>query len=107
MKKRTYKITLCGKTWRIRFKKVAPNINAEFFCDRQLINVSKDLKGEALEETLLHEIIEVILVQKDYRYRNDVRERDFFIFTHSEFANLCEDFYFGIKQLIRLGLLSS
>lgn len=88
-------LKLFGHTWKVKYDKKTGNASFNFATR----TVSIGTKFNEEEETLLHEILEVVLVHNSCRYDSamDGGKEFLFNFTHSEFSNIVKDFYAALK----------
>ena len=94
------KLTICGKVYKIIRKDLG---GGEFCLGDQRIVIGTRWSDEVQFETFIHEIMEVILAEKDFRYSREVDQRTngdyLFSFNHKEFENAMDEFSYVLRQV--------
>ena len=96
------KLIICGNTYQIKYN---PKHNGgSFSCNTQVITIGTRDTKEATFRVLIHEILEIILSERDHRYqlnRTEVENGDYlFSFNHSQYENVAYDLAYVLRQMI-------
>ena len=98
-------ILICGRTYRVKEDKKL--LGGKFFCGEQTIFIGTKDKPhqDELLNIILHEIIEVILTERNLRYRLPYTETEnghyLFNFNHYDFENWITDLACALKPFIK------
>ena len=95
------KIILAGVEYKIKFSK-SEGYGGRFDCGKQVVHIGNKAKPDYRFQVFIHEILEVILTERCYRYAiNDSKDNEHFLFnfTHDDFDNICKDLAFALKDL--------
>jgi hypothetical protein len=97
-------IRICGKLYKIE---IDDNLGSagEFSCSRQIIKIGRKRISEKRQlDTLMHEIIETILVERDARYQLPYTNNDngdyIFNFNHKEWEHIAVDISDILDQIL-------
>jgi len=97
------KILCAGKKYNIIRKENDMGGSAKLM--NQEINIGKEGKDDEQFDTFLHEVAEVILLERNYSYTNtgswDDNGAIKFVFNHKEFQTFISDLAFAIQPLIK------
>lgn len=96
------KLNICGLTFDVDLRKDL--MGSSFDCVKQKITLgAKDLTKEELLDDFVHEVIEVILVERGHRYSSYLDFQDtegtLFIFSHKDYGNVARDISFVLRQI--------
>ena len=94
-------IVICGKTFKIIFDK--KNFGGSFSIQRQEIRIGAYHKPEQAHDILVHEVLEIILVELRCRFiypcGNETENGDMrFMFTHDDFDKVADELAYVLRQ---------
>ena len=95
-------LEICGRTYRVTVDN--KKYGGEFYTVNQTITLGiKSLTRDYIKSMLLHEILEIIFVERDLRFNrpktNPDNEDYLFHFNHRDFVNVIADLHGVLKQL--------
>jgi predicted nucleic acid-binding Zn-ribbon protein len=98
------KLIICGREYKVIKDKNL--LGGRFECGKQTIRIGlKEKHPDQIRDTILHEIIEVILTERNLRYKLNYIEDEnghyLFSFNHNEFENWIIDLGCALKSWIR------
>ena len=95
-------VVISGVTYQV--KKDKKDYGGKFDAGKQTITIGTKGKSDYQFQVFIHETIEAILTEKNYRFQlSDYKDNEHFrfFFTHDEFDNICKDIALALKGIIK------
>jgi hypothetical protein len=97
-----FKTIISGKEYKVKFD---PNFDGgEVDADIGHILIGKPVTE--ILDTLLHEVLEAILIERRHRYQiygDEGNEQFLFNFDHKEYVNICKDLSLALRPVLKKG----
>lgn len=93
-------IIICGKTYKVSKNPKMFGGSADTLTQTMVIG-TQSKKTERRFEGLVHEIMESIACEKEYRYGKGVSENSIFVMNHKEFDSFAMDVAATLRPLMR------
>ena len=94
-------LQICGKTYKITTNNKVGG--AWFSCNKQMIELGTRDSKERQLASLIHEIMEIVMVEREYRFQTSVLEPEngdyMFVFCHKGYEIIAEDVANVIRQI--------
>lgn len=87
-------LSICGYEWKVVYDPKTEGAEGVF----KTRTITIGTKCAATKENLLHEILEIILVEKLHCYWNDDKGGQLFSFDHHQFCGIVKDLLAALKD---------
>ena len=97
-----FKTIISGKEYKVKFDEKFEGGSCD--ADIGLIIIGQPVTE--LLDTLLHEIVEAILIERRHRYQMygaEGNEQWLFNFDHKEYVNMCKDLALALRPILKKG----